>query len=186
MKYMNITYRPNLKPMTREERDRIMADFMVERLEGKLDVHARLGEALRTIRDCLSQGELMDNQFNVVYKQDRSIYMYLTTFPSMETYDPILDVITYLEFKNPAFGYEEDFLKRVHTFDKEVYANTARHQSGTGLLKRRLAELKPLIINFLHELQTYIRYLEEELNRFIDPHVLPNPKVDVTAIFSRA
>lgn len=183
---MNITYRANLKPVSQEERDRIMAGFMVKRLEGKLDVHERLTKAAKEINNSLLQGELVGTSYNLVYKNDRAISYYLTTIPGMNTYQPILDVITYLEFKNPAFAYEEDFLKKVHAYDKKVYENTAKHQSGEGLLKRRLTELRPIIINFLHELQAYIRELEEKLTALIGPRIFPKPNVDVAAMFARS
>jgi hypothetical protein len=186
MKYMNITYRPNLNPISQEEKDQIMAKFVVQKLNGEFDVHQRLIEAAMEINKTLLQGELSGNSYNVVYTNDRSISYYLTTMPGMDTYQPILDVITYLEFKNPAYPYEEIFLKQVHSFDKAVYANTARHQSGKGLLKKRLAELRPIIIAFLHQLLTHIKGLEEELTRLIGPRVFPKPKVDVAAMFARS
>jgi len=161
------SYRVKLNPMPKEERDRITASLMVERLEGKLDIHERLIKASKEINHCLLQGELVGTNYNVVYTNDLNISYYLTTMPGMNTYQPILDVIVYLELKNPTFVYEENFLHRVHAFDEAVYANTAKHQYGRGLLKRRLAELRPIIINYLHELQKYTRELDEELTKLI-------------------
>jgi hypothetical protein len=170
MKYMN-PHRDKLTPRTQEETEQIIIKFVTQRLKGELDIHGKLYEATKSISQLLLDGELMETKYNVVYTQDRRIYSYLSVAPGSHTYQPILDVITFLEHKNPALGYEKDFLKRVRAYDKEFYAIIERHPSGTGLLKRRLAELRPLIIDFLHELQAYIRELEEELTGLIGPRV---------------
>jgi len=185
MKYIN-SHRDIVTPRTKEESEQIIAKFVAKKLRGELDIYGTLYEANRSIIRLLSDGELMQTTYNLVHTQDRRIYSYLSAVPGSPTYQGILEVITFLEFKNPAIAYENNFLKRVRTYDKEFYAIITRHPSGIGLLKRRLAELRPLIINYLHELREYIVELEEELTRLIGPRAFPKPKVDIVAMLSRA
>ena len=163
------SHRDILTPRTKEESEKIIAKFVAKKLKGELDIYGTLYEANRSIIQLLSDGELMQTTHNVVHTQDRRIYSYLSVVPGSPTYQGILEVITFLELKNPRIAYEDNFLKRVHAYDKEFYAIITRHPSGTGLLKRRLAELRPLIINYLHELREYIGDLEDELTRLIGP-----------------